>query len=84
VILKTYPRAAVSASARVLRFFLRHNLRGQTRLRLFLSGTPGLHLVPVEIGDLPPVYMDLRLGDTAWCLKYSPHKLFKLFFKGYV
>ena len=60
-------------AARLLRAYLRTNLRGRTRLTSALAQRlRSLQAVPIEIGDLPPVYMDLRLGDSRLWLKGSP------------
>ena len=63
----------LSLAARMLRAYLRTGLRGETRLSFSLARKmKSLQQVPIEIGGLPPVYMDLRLGDAREWLKGSP------------
>ncbi|MCA1621776.1 MAG: FkbM family methyltransferase [Acidobacteria bacterium] len=60
-------------AAALLRAYLRTRLRGRTRLTAFLAQRlKSLRAVPIEIDGLPPVYMNLRLGDTRLWLKGSP------------
>ena len=62
-------------AAALLRAYLRTRLRGRTRLTAFLARRlKSLRAVPIEIAGLPPVYMDLRLGDTRLWLKGSPRE----------
>jgi FkbM family methyltransferase len=66
-------RVQLSFIARLLQRYLRTGLRGRTRLTSFFANKlKSLQAVPIEIGDLPPVYMDLRLGDSRRWLKGSP------------
>lgn len=52
---------------------LRRNVRGQNRLVAVLSNRlKSLQSVPIEFGDRPPVYVDLRHGQGWIWLKGSP------------
>lgn len=58
---------------RLFRAYLRSPLRGRTRVAGFLARhLPALHCVPIRVGDWPPVFMDLRLGDALGWLRDSP------------
>jgi FkbM family methyltransferase len=70
---ETARRVRPRLAARLLRAYLRTSLRGRTRLTSALAQRfKSLQAVPIEIGGLPPVYMDLRLGDSRLWLKGSP------------
>jgi FkbM family methyltransferase len=67
------PHVRLPVAAALLRAYLRTRLRGRTRLTAFLAQRlKSLRAVPIEIRGLPPVYMDLRLGDARRWLKGSP------------
>ncbi len=60
-------------AARGLRWYLRTNLRGRTRLTGFLArNLRGLWSVPVRICDYPPVYVDLRTDHARFLLRGEP------------
>ena len=68
--------ASLPLSARLLRSYLRSNLRGRTRLTFFLArNLKSLHAVPVVIADQSPVYVDMRLGHSHELLKNSPYEI---------
>jgi FkbM family methyltransferase len=54
--------------ASILRACARTNLRGRTRLTMWLGRQlEFLQSVPIEVGDWPPIYMDLRsVGAHSW------------------
>ena len=59
--------------ASVLRLWLRSGLRGGNRTaRLLARRIKSLQTVPIQISDLPPVYMDLRNWDAHDWLSGSP------------
>ena len=59
--------------AKLLRAYLRTNLRGRTRLTFLLANKlASLQAVPVIVGDRSPVYVDLRFGMSHEWLKGSP------------
>jgi FkbM family methyltransferase len=59
--------------AKILRTYLRTNIRGKTRLTFFLAQkVKSLQAVPITIKDRPPVYVDLRFGGSHYWLKGSP------------
>jgi FkbM family methyltransferase len=59
--------------ARGLRWYLRSNLRGRTRLTGVLTRhLPPLWSVPIRIHDCPPVYVDLRTDHARYLLHGEP------------
>lgn len=65
--------APIPLLAKVLRTYLRTNIRGKTRLTFFLAQkVKSLQAVPITIKDRPPVYVDLRFGSSHDWLKGSP------------
>lgn len=59
---------------KLLRAYLRTNLRGQTRLTFFLAKRiRSLQLVPIKVADCEPFYVDLRTGHHE-LLKGTPWK----------
>ncbi len=60
-------------AARGLRWYLRTNLRGRTRLTGFLTrNLPVFWSVPVHICDYPPIYVDLRTDHARFLLRGEP------------
>lgn len=65
--------AHLSLIARLLRAYLRTNMRGQTRLTFLLAGkVASLQTVPVIIRNSSPVFVDLRFGISHQWLRGSP------------
>jgi FkbM family methyltransferase len=63
--------------ARALRWYLRSNVRGQTRIAPKLTNLAAryradLQIVPIQIEDWAPVYMDLRQPNAVAWLRGSP------------
>jgi FkbM family methyltransferase len=59
--------------ARLLRWYLRSNLRGRTRLTSILTRhLPPLWSVPIRIRDCAPLYVDLRSPYAQYLLKGEP------------
>jgi FkbM family methyltransferase len=59
--------------SRVLRAYLRTDLRGGTRLTLLLARKiRQLQFVPITVADCAPLYVDLRKGHGADLLKGTP------------
>lgn len=64
----------MSLAARLLRRYLRTNLRGRTRLTFLLARhVPAFRAVPVWIREHPYVYVDLRFGYAHQVLWESPY-----------
>ncbi|HEV2763894.1 MAG TPA: FkbM family methyltransferase [Pyrinomonadaceae bacterium] len=65
----------MSLAARLLRTYLRTNLRGRTRLTFFLARRlRAFQAVPILIKDHPYVYLDLRFGYAHQLLWDSPYE----------
>ena len=63
-----------SPLVRLLRAYLRTNLRGRTRIpNLLASRLPSLQSVPIIIDGLTPVYVDLRDSHGPILLSSSPY-----------
>ena len=73
--MKSHPQKKdVSIIVKILRSYLRTNLRGRTRLTFLASRMLGsLQFVPIYIGDCEPFYVNLQAGHQD-LLKGSPWK----------
>ena len=59
--------------ARILRACYRSKVRGRTTVMLLLARTfKTLQMVPINIADWPPVYMDLRLRNSHFWFAGTP------------
>jgi FkbM family methyltransferase len=59
--------------ARLLRWYLRTQLRGRTRLTAILTRhLRALWSVPIRIQDCPPLFVDLRSGHAQYLLQGEP------------
>src|SRR5258708_32251274 len=59
--------------ARILRSYYRTNLRGATRATLLLARcAKSLQNVPIQIGDGPAIYVDLRMLSSHFWLIGTP------------
>ncbi len=63
----------LSLLARLVRAYIRSNLRGCTRLSIFLADKfKSLQFVPVALNDRYPIYVDLRADMSHYWLGGSP------------
>ena len=59
--------------ARLLRWYLRTQLRGRTRLTAIVTRhLRTLWSVPIRIQDCPPLFVDLRSGHAQYLLQGEP------------
>lgn len=72
--IKEARKISLAPIAKLLRLFIRSNLRGSTRLTFLLARHfKSLQQVPIEIPGYSPVYIDLRLGSGHSFLRHSPY-----------
>ena len=70
---ETTRAAELPLPAKLLRSYLRTNLRGRTRLTFFLARRlRSLKAVPIRVAGLPPFYVDMRFGLSHDMLRGDP------------